>query len=68
MGEVTFRTLPGWATELGLPLDRLREIVRRSPQLKRLGHKYGPTRVYSRAEVGAIREAFEAKYGALAKV
>jgi hypothetical protein len=55
------RTVPDLAREWGVSLDALRECIRKSEDLRRLGSRIGPTRVYEKADAAMIRTAFAEK-------
>ena len=59
------KTLPALAQEWRVSLDALRTLVRRSPELRALGVKFGPTRAFDTNEAEQIRKAFDQR-GALA--
>lgn len=40
-----FQTLSGVAVRIDAPVDPLRALVRRTPELRALGRRFGPTRV-----------------------
>lgn len=57
-------TLPTLAAQWGISLDALRTLVRRDPELRRLGSVVGASRGFSPAEAETIRAAFEARQAA----
>jgi hypothetical protein len=52
-----FQTLPRWCQILNVPLDRAREVIRRSPELRELGRRFGSARAYSPDEAQRIAAA-----------
>lgn len=50
-------TLMKWALKLNFSPDRARKLIQRTPELKAMGVRFGPTRVYTPAEAEKIRDA-----------
>jgi hypothetical protein len=61
MVATSLLTLPDVARREGVALDSLRALVRRTPDLKALGSRVGPTRCYSSEEAERIVQAFFAR-------
>jgi hypothetical protein len=40
-------------------LDVLRKLIRKSPELSKLGKTFGRQRIYTKAEADKVREAYE---------
>ncbi len=54
-------TLPRLCELWGEPLDLARTVIRKTPALKSLGRRLGPTRVYDSNEAETIRAALVAR-------
>lgn len=48
------------ALQHAVPIDRLRKIVRRLPELAAMGQRFGPTRLLNDQECDAILKAYYA--------
>ena len=51
------QTLPQWMLTLGVSIDQARKLIRQRPDLKTIGTRHGPTRVYTADEARQIAEA-----------
>ncbi len=64
MGTDDLGTLPTWSVRLGFPIDVARALLRKDPALSALGVRFGPARLFTRAEAERVRAAIEARKAA----